>query len=304
MPPARRVIRAHTMDQPEVHDAIAAMRLVSDTYDDRVLIGEAYLPIDRLMAYYGVDLTGFHLPFNFHLIATPWNPTAIAALIETYEAALPPGAWPNWVLGNHDRSRVASRIGREQARVAVMLLLTLRGTPTIYQGEELGLTDVPIPHELVQDPWEKNVPGLGLGRDPVRTPMPWDGSPNAGFTTGRPWLPIGPDNEAANVAAQQNDPSSMLSLYRGLLALRRSEPPLSVGTYMPVAATDAILAYERRHAGQRLLIALNFTPESHPFEMGRIPKGLLLSTHLDRPQQIPAASIVLRAHEGVIVGIP
>jgi alpha-glucosidase len=110
------------------------MRRVADGYEDRVLIGEAYLPFDRLMAYYGVDLTGFHLPFNFHLLGTPWNPTAIAALIDAYEAALPPGAWPNWVLGNHDRSRVASRLGREHAPIAAMLLLTLRGTPTVYQG--------------------------------------------------------------------------------------------------------------------------------------------------------------------------
>src|SRR5215212_11925476 len=226
MSPARRVLRTRTMDQPEVHDAIAAMRRVSDEYDDRVMIGEAYLPIDRLMAYYGVDLTGFHLPFNFHLISTPWQPVAIAALIDAYEAALPQGGWPNWVLGNHDRSRVASRIGREQARVAAMLLLTLRGTPTMYQGEELGMTDVPIPPERVQDPWERNVPGLGLGRDPERTPMPWDERAQGGFTTGEPWLPLGADVETVNVAAQATDPRSILSLTRALLALRRAEPAL------------------------------------------------------------------------------
>ena len=94
MSPARRLIRAHTIDQPEVHDAIAAMRRVADEYDDRVMIGEAYLPIDRLMAYYGVDLGGFHLPFNFHLISTPWQPTAISALMGAYERALPAGGWP------------------------------------------------------------------------------------------------------------------------------------------------------------------------------------------------------------------
>jgi alpha-glucosidase len=124
------------------------------------------------MAYYGADLTGFHLPFNFHLISTDWKPKAIASLIETYEAALPVGGWPNWDLGNHDRSRVASRVGQAQARVAAMLLLTLRGTPTIYQGEEIGMVDTPIPPHLVQDPLEHNVPGFGLGRDPARTPMP------------------------------------------------------------------------------------------------------------------------------------
>ncbi|WP_431271660.1 alpha-amylase family glycosyl hydrolase [Dankookia sp. P2] len=125
MSPARRVIRARTMDQPEVQSAIAAMRRVSDAYaNQRLLIGEAYLPIDRLMAYYGTDLGGFHLPFNFHLITTPWSAGAVADLVRRYEAALPRGAWPNWVLGNHDRSRVASRIGPQQARVAAMLLLT------------------------------------------------------------------------------------------------------------------------------------------------------------------------------------
>jgi alpha-glucosidase len=303
MSPARRVIRAHTMDQPEVHDAIAAMRRVADSYGDRVLIGEAYLPIDRLMAYYGVDLTGFHLPFNFHLIATPWNPVAIAALIASYEAALPPGAWPNWVLGNHDRSRVASRIGPAQARIAAMLLLTLRGTPTLYQGDELGLTDVAIPPELVQDPWETNVPGLGLGRDPVRTPMPWDGGPNAGFTTGRPWLPIGAENASANVAAQQADPASMLTLYQRLLALRRAEPALVTGSYVPVTASDAVLAYERRDASRQLLIVLNFTAEPQSFDIGGSPEALLLSTDPDRPRQLRTASIVLRADEGIIVAL-
>jgi alpha-glucosidase len=182
-----------------------------------------------------------------------------------------------------------------------MLLLTLRGTPTIYQGEELGLRDVPIPPELVRDPWEKNVPGLGLGRDPVRTPMPWDGTPNAGFTTGRPWLPLGADSAAANVAAQQNDPAAMLSLYRRLLALRRAEPPLSVGTYVPIAATDGLLAYERHHAGRRLLITLNFSREPQPFDLTHRPKQFLLSTYLDQSRQITAASLVLRAQEGVIV---
>jgi alpha-glucosidase len=124
------------MDQPEVHDAIAAMRRVADEYGDWLLIGEAYLPFDRLMAYYGVGLTGFHLPFNFELIFTQWKPTAVASLAAAYEAALPEGAWPNWVLGNHDRPRVASRIGPDQARVAAMLLLTLRGTPTIYKARK------------------------------------------------------------------------------------------------------------------------------------------------------------------------
>ena len=310
MSPARSVIRMRTMDQPEVHDAIIVMRRAADEFGgevagqfgDRVMIGEAYLPIDRMMAYYGVDLTGFHLPFNFHLLSTPWQPTAISALISAYEAALPPGAWPNWVLGNHDRSRVASRLGPEQARVAAMLLLTLRGTPTIYQGEEIGMVDVAIPPELVQDPWERNVPGLGLGRDPVRTPMPWTGDPGGGFTTGRPWLPLGQANLAASVAAQAEDPRSMLSLYRALLRLRRDEPALAVGRYEPVAATDRVLAYRRDHGGRRLLVALNLGGEAA--ELPGAPGGkLLLSTQLDRAGDAVGTPLSLRPHEGCIVAI-
>src|SRR3712207_12665 len=222
------------MDQPEVHEAIAAMRQVSDAYAGRVLIGEAYLPIDRLMAYYGTDLSGFHLPFNFHLLSTSWEAPALAALITRYETALPPGGWPNWVLGNHDRSRLASRLGAAQARVAAMLLLTLRGTPTIYQGEEIGMTDVPIPPERVQDPWERNVPGLG--RDPQRTPMQWDTTALTGFSTVEPWLPVAANHATDNVAAQTTDSCSMLALYRALIRLRRAELALSIGGYKLVSA--------------------------------------------------------------------
>ena len=143
---------------------------------------------------------------------------ALAKLIADYEAALPPGGWPNWVLGNHDRPRVAAKRGQAQARVAAMLLLTLRGTPTLYYGDELGLSDVTIPAVQVLDPRELREPGLGLGRDPVRTPMPWDGSENAGFTTAKPWLPLNADWPTRNVARMAEEPDSILTLYRQLLA--------------------------------------------------------------------------------------
>ncbi|MBK1656765.1 alpha-amylase family glycosyl hydrolase [Paracraurococcus ruber] len=296
MSPARRVLRTHTMDQPEVQGAVAAMRRLADLYPgERLLIGEAYLPIDRLMAYYGVDLSGFHLPFNFHLLSTPWSAPAIADLIARYEAALPEGAWPNWVLGNHDRSRVASRLGPRQARIAAMLLLTLRGTPTLYQGEELGLTDVPIPPGLVQDPWEKRVPGLGLGRDPVRTPMPWDGTAQAGFTTGTPWLPLGEAHRPLHATAQARDPGSMLRLYRDLLMLRRREPALSLGPIAAVAAEGDLLRYERRDpdGGRGLLVLLNLAEAERTLRVGGTP---LLSTHGDA-----GSGTRLRSLEGMVM---
>ena len=137
-----RLLPLYTADRPEIHDVVAEMRSVLDEYDGRVLIGETYLPFERLVTYYGRDLRGAHLPFNFALIDTAWNAPALAAAICEYEAALPAGAWPNWVLGNHDKPRIASRVGAAQARVAAMLLLTLRGTPTLYYGDEIGMADV------------------------------------------------------------------------------------------------------------------------------------------------------------------
>ena len=301
MSPARSVIRAHTMDQPEVHDTIAAMRRASDVYADRVMIGEAYLPIHRLMTYYGHDLSGFHLPFNFHLLSTPWTPAAIASLVRAYEAALPPGSWPNWVLGNHDRSRLVSRLGAEQARVAAMLLLTLRGTPTIYQGDEIGMADVPIPSNRVQDPWETNVPGLGLGRDPVRTPIPWSSATNGGFTDGEPWLPIESGIPGLNVEAQAHDPNSLLSFYRALLRLRRTELALAVGEITIVDASDTVLAYERRHAGRRLLVALNFRSEVATLFLKETNRILLSSYPDPTDAQIESFGYELRANEGVVI---
>jgi alpha-glucosidase len=147
------------------------MRQVMEEFDDRVLIGEIYLPVERLVAYYGKHLLGAQMPFNFALLSAAWNARAIEKIVAEYEHALPRGAWPNWVLGNHDPPRVASGVGRDQARVAAMLLLTLRGSPTLYYGDEIGMHQVAIAADQVQDPFEKNVPGIGVGRDGCRTPM-------------------------------------------------------------------------------------------------------------------------------------
>ena len=300
MPPNRRWLQIRTIDQPEVHASIAAMRRVADAYLDRVMIGEAYLPIDQLMPYYGTDLTGFHLPFNFHLIPTDWQPRSIASLIEAYEAALPVGGWPNWVLGNHDRSRVASRIGAAQVRVAAMLLLTLRGTPTIYQGEEIGMADVPIPPYLVHDPFERNVPGFGLGRDPVRTPMPWTPGHHGGFTEGRPWLPLNADKDVLNVSMQAKDPRSMLSLYRALIRLRRGGDVLTLGGFRLLVVTDHVLAYERRLGDHSVLVALNMSEQTQSLAVENSALEALLSTYLDDPRPFKE-EINLRPHEGLVL---
>ena len=299
MPPHRRLIRRYTTDRPELAQVLTEMRRTLDGYGERVLITEAYLPIDRLMAYYGEGLAGAHLPFNFHLIDTTWQARTIADLVAGYEAALPPGAWPNWVLGNHDKPRLATRIGDKPARLAALLLLTLRGTPTLYYGDEIGMHDVPIPPERVQDPWEKNVPGLGVARDPARTPMQWTAGPNAGFTTGDPWLPIASDTAACNVAGALGDPGSLLRLYRALIGLRRAEPALATGSYAPIEVRDDLFAYRRTAGDRSCRVVLNFgaVPTAIEAPAGRI----LLSTEPDRAGELLAGTLRLRPLEGLIL---
>jgi alpha-glucosidase len=300
-PDINRFLQVHSADQPEIAQVISEMRHIVEAYPERVLIGEIYLPMERLAAYYGEQLAGVHLPFNFQLLFAPWQASSIAALIEAYERALPAGAWPNWVLGNHDQKRVATRIGSRQARIAAMLLLTLRGTPTLYYGDEIGMLDVPIAPGAIQDPWEKREPGLGLGRDPQRTPMQWNGSLSAGFTDGTPWLPIAEDYCHTNVAIEKQDPASILTLYRNLIALRRSSPALASGSYRAVPLGYNVLAYERFLGEERLLVVLNFDGEPKDLTLPSWEGAqVLLSTH-NQPSVV-YAPFVLRPDEGVIIG--
>jgi len=304
-PPHMQQVMVYSADRPEIHEVVAELRRIIDQYPERVLIGEIYLPIERLVAYYGADLKGAHLPFNFQLIETAWDARGIARMIDQYEAAVPARAWPNWVLGNHDKPRIATRVGVEQARVAAMLLLTLRGMPTMYYGDELGMHNVPIPPQLVQDRFEKRVPGLGLGRDPCRTPMQWDATPNAGFTRARPWLPVADDFPVVNVQAEREDPKSILSLYRALTKLRRAEPALSTGRYQPVVMTGDLVAYLRTQGEKRFLVALNLGAEPHAVAYSEAgPHAhVALSTHLDRSAERVTGTLNLRADEGVIVAL-
>jgi len=257
-----RLIQRHSTDQPEAHALSAEFRRLADRYPDRVLIGEIFLPNDRHARWYGTpEAPQVHLPFNFQLIESAWDAGRLKTLIMDYLASLPPHGWPNWVLGSHDAPRIAGRIGEAQARVAMLLLLTLRGTPTLYQGDELAIGKVPIPADRIRDPQHFRQPALNIGRDASRTPMPWDGSPHAGFSDAEPWLPLNPDWRTRNVAVQQCDPCSMLALTRALLALRRAEPALAVGAMRMLEAPDGVLAYERVHDGRRLTVLLNLTAQ-------------------------------------------
>jgi alpha-glucosidase len=302
-----RQSRSYSEDRPEVHEVVREMRAVADEYEDKVLIGEIYLPLERLLMYYGEDLRGVHLPFNFQLVTMEgWDAQTVRRLVNEYEAALPEDAWPNWVLGNHDVPRIATRVGAQSARLATMLLLTLRGTPTLYYGDEIGMQDVPVPPKMARDPQGKRFPGYG--RDPVRTPMQWEAGPNAGFCPPdiEPWLLVADDYRVVNVETQRVDPDSMLFLVRRLLWLRNELPALTLGAYRPLeTGSDSVIAYLRVHEESRVLVALNFGAESSSLELPLDATGteLLCSTQPDRASRADTGELKLGPYEGVILSL-
>jgi alpha-glucosidase len=307
--PFDAILHVNDTSHSDVHALYADLRRLLDEYSaerPRMMVGEIHVyEWPRWATYYGPKLDEFHLPFNFGLIRSPWTPEAVRTLIESIENAVRPGGgWPNWVLGNHDEHRIASRVGPEAARVATMLLLTLRGTPTLYYGDEIGMHDVPIPPERIQDPFELMTPGRGLGRDPERTPMQWTSAPNAGFCPPEvePWLPVAADADVVNVAAEIDAPHAMLTLTRALLRLRRAEPALHRGDYATIPNTPpSVFAYTRSHGDRRLDIALNFGEQEVEIPL---PAGgtVLLSTTLDRQDEPVTGSLTLRPHEGCVIG--
>jgi len=299
-----QLLPVYSTDQPEMHGIVARMRRLLDEYDERLLIAEIYLPVHRLVAYYGLHDKEAHLPFNFMLISLDWDSRKIAAAIDEYEAALAENDWPNWVIGNHDQPRITSRVGLGQAKVAAMLLLTLRGTPTLYYGDEIGMRDVPIPPNEVQDPQGLNMPGKNLSRDPGRTPMQWDATNNAGFTPAAPWLRLDRTFRRRNVETERKNEYSHLCLYRKLMHLRHEEPSLNTGAYRPVYSDSQLLAYIRHAEGHpAFLIVLNlshrpcyFTPSTI-----RFTGAICIDTLPEQEQVSVKDSIDLFGDEAMVV---
>jgi alpha-glucosidase len=290
--------RAH----PDVHRVLGEIRAVLGEFGGRLAISEIEaMDWDTWARYFGDEGGGLHMPFAFQLIETAWEAEALAATIASLEQSLPEEAWPILTLGNHDRSRLASRIGSAQARVAAVLLLTLRGTPIFLYGDELGMVDQPVPRERQRDYF-----GLrgGVSHDAARTPMPWSAAPNGGFSAALPedlWLPVSAEYESINIEAQLADPDSSLNLYRRLIALRGESNALRHGRYALVEHYPGCLVYRRAAGGETKLIALNLTAEELEIQL---PAGTVrLSTHRDREGDRVAGSLRLRADEGVVLDL-
>ncbi len=253
----------HDGAHPDIHALFRKLRTVFDEYPERFSVGEIHdWDWTRWASYYGMG-DELHMPFNFALLPAGVDPVKIRKVAEGMEAVVPADAWPNWVAGNHDERRIATRLGGlPQARAMAVLLLTLRGTPTLYYGDELGMTDLPVAPQLQQDPFGRRVPGLG--RDGCRTPMQWDST--GGFSTSEhTWLPTNPNTKTVNVEAELGDPESTLELYRHLLALRRATPALHAGGFELLPSDPSVLAYKRISAdGEVISVAVNLSSKSNP----------------------------------------
>jgi alpha-glucosidase len=299
----------HDRRHPDVFAILAEIRHVIDEFDDRVSIAEIEgMSWDEWAAYFGRDLDGVHLPFAFRLLETPWEAAALGREIDDLVAATPPGAWPALALGNHDRQRLATRLGARQARVAAMLLLTLRGTPTVLYGDELGLEDQPVPAARQRDHFARS--DGGVSRDPVRTPMPWSATArNGGFSDAVEadlWLPVSVQLPDVAVSVQLRAPGSMLELYRRLIAARRASPALQRGSYRridPDRLPPDVLAYERTSVADAKIIALNLGDDHRVADIGA--GGIVvLSTDPARAGRGVAGRVALDPDEAVIIDVP
>ena len=271
--PSDALLRVYSAVTDEADEVIGSFcEVLSKSGGDRLLLSEVTLGITGLSKLYrACDMHPVHAPFNFNLMTLPWDAASYRTFIDEYEASLRPQDWPNYVVGNHDKKRLASRLEPLQARLTAMLQLTLRGLPVVYYGDELGLPDAAVAGSQVRDPWELRVPGLGLGRDPERSPMPWNTSAGHGFSKTSPWLPFVRGAAKLSVAVQERQPDSTLNLYRHLIHLRQVLPALWDGDYRSMESDNRqVFAYMRETGAHRVCVILNFSSKPQRVTMGRI----------------------------------
>ena len=302
MGPYDEFIHLYDFGHPDVHDAHRLFRSVLDSYPGhRLSVGEIHIfDLPEWASYYGEDFDQLHMPFNFHLMASEWDVPSLRATIESVLWNVPPGGWTNWTLGNHDESRLASRITKGHERLAALMLLTLRGTPFLYYGDELGMEDTVMPAGMVRDPWGQRVEALS--RDASRTPMQWDTTDHAGFCPpgSAPWLPVSAEFPVVNVEAELQDADSILNMYRRLLDLRRDSSALRIGSFLThPASTEEVFAYRRESDDETMTVVLNLSesPQTLSMRRGRVAFSTIDIHRADRVN----SGLLVEPLEGVIV---
>ncbi len=298
-------------DRPEMHPLLREMRRFVDQWDERMLVGEIYTQIgepDLAASYLGNGTDELHTAFDFTVIYKKWNAATFNRCVENWINQMPPAGWPTNVLSNHDQSRTVSRIKSDsdtfkRARVAAALLLTLKGTPFVYYGEEIGMKDGRIKKSELMDPVGKRYWPFHPGRDRARTPMQWSDHLNAGFTLGKPWLPVNDDYLQVNVSRQLRDSDSLLNFYRKLISLRKKKRSLQMGEWIPVMRGERdILAYYRIVSGEKTLIFLNFNGKTRKIQFdGSESWKVIFSSHKKEDSVLTDLNLNLSPYEVTIL---
>jgi len=298
--PNEKLVHLYSKDQPDTLKLMSYFNAVLDEFENKFMVSETYVSIPETIKIYATSVRRSHAPFNFHLIFQPFEAKAFKTVIDEFQTGIQEHDLPIYVLGNHDQSRIATRLGgQQQARLAAMLKLTLPGVPFVYYGDEIGMEDYKdLPVEKRKDLFVEG------NRDPERTPMQWNADTFGGFSDVEPWLPINPQYKNIHVNKQEKDEKSMLSLYKSLLRLRRSLSSLLDGRYLPVAIdVEHVFGYIRAYGNEEILVLLNFSNEIQTFQLPYETK-LIMNTYMDtKSSYIKKYSFFLRPYEGALLRV-
>lgn len=305
-------VQKHIYDRnrPETHEICKEIRRITDEYEDRMLVGEIYTDDTEIaVSYQGNGEDELHMAFNFNFLFCKWDAAEFYKKIMNYYSMLPEGAWPNFTLSNHDQPRHYYRYSEgedsdSRAKVAAALILTLRGTPFIYYGEEIGMNNGKISKKNLQDPVGKRGWPVIKGRDGERTPMQWNGAENAGFSEVEPWLPVNPDYENKNVQIQHEDNSSLLSFYKSLIWLRKNSRALTLGDIEFITEEPKdVLVYKRRYENEELMIVLNFSNNKQNVSFNKEEEvRVLFGTHCEKEEPVTIKELMVHPYEVLIFG--
>lgn len=299
----------HNRNQPEAYELLRDFRKLLDSYPGKTSVGEIYTPPpgDPFLAasFLGNGTDMLHMVFDFSLIFTLWRAPGYYKTLTGYYEKIPADGWPCFFLSNHDIGRSIRRLlwewsKYERAKLHAVLLATLKGTPFIYYGEEIGMENVTIPKTHIRDLYGRLLYPFFRGRDRARTPMQWSDKPHAGFSKETPWLPVAGNYATVNVKKQQDDSNSILSIYKSLLALRKKEVALQKGdiTFLGKGENN-ILAYSRVYGQEEIIVLLNFSRRKKKYKGAFGNAALLFSTH--KSTKLSETGVVLQAMEGVIL---
>lgn len=310
--PISNQVEKYNKNRPETHAIMRNLRRLVDSFENRMLVGEifSYPPGDSELSasYLGMGNDELHLAFDFSLLYRRWNARKFYKCIKNWFAVLPDSGWPCHVLSNHDQPRSFNRYkddedSEKRARVAAMLLLTLRGTPFVYYGEEIGMKNFKISRSKLADPAGKKFWPLYAGRDCARTPMQWSPTDNAGFTKGKMWLPVSMDYKSVNVETMKADPHSLLHFYKKLLELRKQRKALTHGNWKARSrGHNGVISYLRKHENETIYIVLNFTNKRKRVNDGKRGQWkVLLSTHRRSFEHFAELSFELYPYEATMI---